>query len=461
MITVSEAYEMKEKIQDLLEQRTFVELKNYLLEQNPVDIAECFDDLDEKEVSLCFRLLEKEIATEVFVNMDSDRQKSLINGLSDARLKEILEEICPDDAADLVGEMPAAVVSRILKHTDKETRDAINVILRYPKNSVGSIMTTEYVSLRRDMTVGEAIAKIRRVGVDKETVYTCYVSEKRKLVGVISVKNLLTANDDEIIENLMTTECISVLTTDDREEAVEKIGKYGFLAIPVLDKEERIVGIVTVDDAMDVMETEASEDIAQMAAILPSEKPYLKTGAVRLWLSRIPWLLLLMLSATLTSKIISTYETALAACAVLTAFIPMIMGTGGNAGGQASVTIIRGLSLDEIRLKDAFWVIWKELRVSLLCGLTLAPFAFLKVMYLDGLHAEPDGVRISLIVSATLFLVVIVAKLVGCILPLLVKVIRLDPAVVANPFITTVVDALALVVYFALASRLIPALAGG
>ena len=458
---MSEAYEMKEKIQDFLEQRTFLELKNYLLEQNPVDIAECFDDLDEKEVSLCFRLLEKELATEVFVNMDSDRQKSLINGLSDARLKEILEEICPDDAADLVGEMPAAVVSRILKHTDKETRDAINVILRYPKNSVGSIMTTEYVSLRRDMTVGEAIAKIRRVGVDKETVYTCYVSEKRKLVGVISVKNLLTANDDEIIENLMTTECISVLTTDDREEAVEKIGKYGFLAIPVLDKEERIVGIVTVDDAMDVMETEASEDIAQMAAILPSEKPYLKTGAVRLWLSRIPWLLLLMLSATLTSKIISSYETALAACAVLTAFIPMIMGTGGNAGGQASVTIIRGLSLDEIRLKDAFWVIWKELRVSLLCGLTLAPFAFLKVMYLDGLHAEPDGVRISLIVSATLFLVVITAKLVGCILPLLVKVIRLDPAVVANPFITTVVDALALVVYFALASRLIPALGGG
>ena len=458
---MSEAYELKEKIHDLLEQRTFVELKNYLLEQNPVDIAESFNDLDEKEVSLCFRLLEKELATEVFVNMDSDRQKLLINGLSDARLKEILEEICPDDAAELIGEMPAAVVSRILKHTDKETRDAINVILRYPKNSVGSIMTTEYVSLRRDMTVGEAISKIRRVGVDKETVYTCYVTEKRKLVGVISVKNLLTANDDEIIENLMTTECISVLTTDDREEAVEKIGKYGFLAIPVLDTEERIVGIVTVDDAMDVMETEASEDIAQMAAILPSEKPYLKTGAVRLWLSRIPWLLLLMLSATLTSKIISSYETALAACAVLTAFIPMIMGTGGNAGGQASVTIIRGLSLDEIRLKDAFWVIWKELRVSLLCGLTLAPFAFLKVMYLDGLYAEPDGVRISLIVAATLFLVVVTAKLVGCILPLLVKVIRLDPAVVANPFITTIVDALALVVYFALASRLIPALAGG
>ena len=458
---MSEAYELKEKIQDFLEQRRFVELKKYLLEQNPVDIAECFDNLGEKEFSLCFRLLAKELATEVFVNMDSDRQKLLIDGLSDAKLKEILEEICPDDAADLVGEMPAGVVSRILKHTDKETREAINAILRYPKNSVGSIMTTEYVSLRRDMTVGEAIAKIRRVGVDKETVYTCYVTEQRRLVGVISVRAILIANDDEIVENLMTTECISVLTTDDREEAVEKIGKYGFLAIPVLDTEERIVGIVTVDDAMDVMETEASEDIAQMAAILPSEKPYLKTSAVRLWISRIPWLLLLMISATLTSKIISSYETALAACAVLTAFIPMIMGTGGNAGGQASVTIIRGLSLDEIRLKDAFWVVWKELRVSLLCGLTLAPFAFLKVMYLDGLYAEPDGVRISLIVSATLFLVVIAAKLVGCLLPLLVKAVRLDPAVVANPFITTVVDALALVVYFALASRLIPALGGG
>ena len=458
---MSEAYELKEQIDDFLEKRAFTELKSYLLEQNPVDIAECFDNLGEKEFSLCFRLLTKELATDVFVNMDSDRQKLLIDGLSDAKLKEILEEICPDDAADLVGEMPAAVVSRILKHTDRETREAINAILRYPKNSVGSIMTTEYVSLRRDMTVSEAIAKIRRVGVDKETVYTCYITEKRKLVGVLSVRRLLIANDEEILENLMTTECISVLTTDNREEAVEKIGKYGFLAIPVLDTEERIVGIVTVDDAMDVMETEASEDIAQMAAILPSEKPYLKTSTVRLWFSRVPWLLLLMISATLTSKIISSYEAALAACAVLTAFIPMIMGTGGNAGGQASVTIIRGLSLDEIRLRDAFWVVWKELRVSLLCGLTLAPFAFLKVMYLDGMYVEADGIRISLIVSATLFLVVIVAKLVGCLLLLLVKAVRLDPAVVANPFITTVVDALALIVYFALASRLIPALAGG
>lgn len=458
---MSESYELHEKISEFLEIRAFIALKGYLSEQNPVDIAEAFDGLEERELSLCFRLLTKELAAEVFINMDTDKQKALIEGFNDARLRELLSEICPDDAADIVEEMPASVVSRILKHTDRETRDAINEILLYPKNSVGSIMTTEYVSLRRDMTVAQAIEKIRRVGMDKETIYTCYVTEKRKLVGVISVRRLLVSKDEDILEDLMTTEYISVLTTDDREEAVDKIGKYGFLAIPVLDKEERIVGIVTVDDAMDVMETEASEDIAQMAAILPTETPYLKTSAIRLWLTRIPWLLLLMISATLTSKIIASYETALAACAALTAFIPMIMGTGGNAGGQASVTIIRGLSLDEIRLKDTFWVVWKELRVALLCGLTLAPFAFLKVMYLDGLYADPDGIRISLIIAATVVFVVVLAKLVGCLLPLLVKTVHLDPAVVANPFITTVVDALALFVYFALASQLIPALSGG
>lgn len=457
---MSETYEIHEMIEELLEGRAYASLKTFLSEQNPVDIAEALNGLKEGEVSLCFRLLAKELAAEVFVNMDTEKQQALIEGFNDARLREVLSEICPDDAADLVGEMPASVVSRILKHTDSETRAAINEILLYPKNSVGSIMTTEYVSLRRDMTVAEAIAKIRSVGVDKETVYTCYVTQKRKLVGIISVRTLLISKDEEILEDIMTTECISVLTTDDRETAVEKIGKYGFLAIPVLDQEERIVGIVTVDDAIDVMESEASEDIAQMAAILPSETPYLKTSAVRLWLTRIPWLLLLMISATLTSKIIASYEVALAACAALTAFIPMIMGTGGNAGGQASVTIIRGLSLDEIRLRDTLLVVWKEMRVALLCGLTLAPFAFLKVMYLDGLYAEPDGIRISLIVSATLLFVVILAKLVGCLLPLIVKAVRLDPAVVANPFITTVVDALALFVYFALASRLIPALAG-
>lgn len=382
----------------------------------------------------------------------------LINGFNDSRLREIVSELYLDDAADLVEEMPAGVVSRILKNTDKETRNAINEILMYPKNSVGSMMTTEYVSLKKSMTVAEAIAKIRRVGVDKETVYTCYVTENRRLLGTVTVKALLLANDDERLIDLMEEDPISVSTLDDREEAAEKISKYDLLALPVLDAESRIVGIITIDDAIDVLETKATEDIAQMAAILPSEKPYLKTSATRLWLSRIPWLLLLMISATVTSSIIASYEAALAACTILTAFIPMLMGTGGNAGSQASVTVIRGLSINEIRLADTLRVIWKEMRVSMLCGLTLVPIAFLKVMYVDGLFREDGGARISFVIAATLFFIVVLAKLVGCVLPLIVKAVRLDPAVVANPFITTVVDALALVVYFALASRLIPAL---
>ncbi len=382
----------------------------------------------------------------------------LINGFNDSRLREIVSELYLDDAADLVEEMPAGVVSRILKNTDKETRNAINEILMYPKDSVGSMMTTEYVSLKKSMTVAEAIAKIRRVGVDKETIYTCYVTENRRLLGTVTVKALLLANDDERLIDLMEEDPISVSTLDDREEAAEKISKYDLLALPVLDAESRIVGIITIDDAIDVLETKATEDIAQMAAILPSEKPYLKTSATRLWLSRIPWLLLLMISATVTSSIIASYEAALAACTILTAFIPMLMGTGGNAGSQASVTVIRGLSINEIRLADTLRVIWKEMRVSMLCGLTLVPIAFLKVMYVDGLFREEGGVRISFVIAATLFFIVVLAKLVGCVLPLIVKAVKLDPAVVANPFITTVVDALALVVYFALASRLIPAL---
>ena len=452
------AYELSEKMTTLLESSDYKELKLLLCEENPIDVAEAFDRLSEQDVSLCFRLLPKEQAAEVFVEMDSDRQKSLIESFNDARLREIINELYLDDAADLVEEMPAGVVSRILKNTDAETRNAINEILLYPKDSVGSMMTTEYVSLKKTMTVSEAFSKIRRVGVDKETVYTCYVTEHRRLIGTVTVKALLFANDDDILEDLMETDPISVFTTDDREEASALISKYDLLALPVLDAESRIVGIVTIDDAMDVLETEASDDIAQMAAIVPSEKPYLKTSAVRLWLSRVPWLLLLMLSATITSKIIASYEAALAACTILTAFIPMLMGTGGNAGSQASVTVIRGLSLDEIHLRDTLRVIWKELRVSILSGLTLMPIAFLKVMYLDGLFREEGGIRIALVISATLFFIVVLAKLVGCVLPLIVKAVKLDPAVVANPFITTIVDALALIVYFALASRLIPAL---
>lgn len=452
------AYELSEKITTLLEASNYKELKPLLCEENPVDVAEAFDLLLEKDVSLCFRLLPKEQAAEVFVEMDSDKQEALIGSFNDARLREIISELYLDDAADLVEEMPAGVVTRILKNTDAETRNAINEILLYPKDSVGSMMTTEYVSLKKTMTVAEAFAKIRRVGVDKETVYTCYVTENRRLIGTVTVKALLFANDDDLLENLMEEDPISALTTDDREEASALISKYDLLALPVIDAESRLVGIITIDDAMDVLETEASDDIAQMAAILPSEKPYLKTSAVRLWLSRVPWLLLLMLSATVTSKIIASYEAALAACTILTAFIPMLMGTGGNAGSQASVTVIRGLSLDEIHLRDTLRVIWKELRVSLLSGLTLMPIAFLKVMYLDGLFREEGGIRIALVISATLFFIVVLAKLVGCVLPLIVKSVKLDPAVVANPFITTIVDALALIVYFALASRLIPIL---
>lgn len=452
------AYELSEKITTLLEASNYKELKPLLCEENPVDVAEAFDLLPEKDVSLCFRLLPKEQAAEVFVEMDSDKQEKLISSFNDARLREIISELYLDDAADLVEEMPAGVVTRILKNTDAETRNAINEILLYPKNSVGSMMTTEYVSLKKTMTVAEAFAKIRRVGVDKETVYTCYVTEHRRLIGTVTVKALLFANDDDLLEDLMEEDPISAFTTDDREEASALISKYDLLALPVIDAESRLVGIITIDDAMDVLETEASDDIAQMAAILPSEKPYLKTSAVRLWLSRVPWLLLLMLSATVTSKIIASYEAALAACTILTAFIPMLMGTGGNAGSQASVTVIRGLSLDEIHLRDTLRVIWKELRVSLLSGLTLMPIAFLKVMYLDGLFREEGGIRIALVISATLFFIVVLAKLVGCVLPLIVKSVKLDPAVVANPFITTIVDALALIVYFALASRLIPIL---
>ena len=452
------SYELSEKITTLLEATNYKELKPLLCEENPVDVAEAFDLLPEKDVSICFRLLPKEQAAEVFVEMDSDKQEKLIGSFNDARLREIISELYLDDAADLVEEMPAGVVTRILKNTDAETRNAINEILLYPKNSVGSMMTMEYVSLKKTMTVAEAFAKIRRVGVDKETVYTCYVTENRRLIGTVTVKALLFANDDDLLENLMEEDPISALTTDDREEASALISKYDLLALPVIDAESRLVGIITIDDAMDVLETEASDDIAQMAAILPSEKPYLKTSTVRLWLSRVPWLLLLMLSATVTSKIIASYEAALAACTILTAFIPMLMGTGGNAGSQASVTVIRGLSLDEIHLRDTLRVIWKELRVSLLSGLTLMPIAFLKVMYLDGLFREEGGIRIALVISATLFFIVVLAKLVGCVLPLIVKAVKLDPAVVANPFITTIVDALALIVYFALASRLIPIL---
>ena len=452
-------YELHEMIGNCLETKDFKGLREALLREEPVDIAQAMDGFSEKEIPLIFRLLPKETAAEVFVEMESDAQELLLGSFNDRELRAILDELYLDDAADIIEEMPANVVARMLKNTDAETRGMLNQILLYPEDSAGSIMTPEYVSLRRGMTVTQAFEKIRREGVDKETIYTCYVTENRRLVGIVSAKTLMISPPDAVVGDLMISDYIAVKTTDDRELAAEMIKKYDFLALPVLDTEERLVGIVTVDDAIDVMEAEATADIEQMAAIVPADKPYLKTGVFRSFPSRIPWLMLLMVSATFTSKIISSYESALATCAMLTAFIPMIMDTGGNAGGQASVTIIRGLSLGEIDIRDALRVVWKEIRVAFLCGVALAPVVFLKTMFVDGLHGEPDGVLISLVVSATLIFVIVIAKLVGCLLPLLVKAVHLDPAVVANPFITTIVDALALIVYFALASRFVPALA--
>ena len=400
---------------------------------------------------MLFRLLPKELAAETFVEMDEDAEEMLITGFSDNELKEVIDELYVDDAVDLVEEMPANVVMRILRQADPDMRKMINEILNYPEDSAGSIMTTEYVSLRSTMTVEEAIKRIRRTGVDKETIYTCYVTEpSRKLIGSVSIRTLLFAEDKEYIGDIMEQNVISVHTLDDQEEVAQTLNKYDLLALPVVDRENRLVGIVTVDDAMYVMQEEATEDIEIMAAITPSDKPYLKTGVFETWRQRIPWLLLLMVSATFTGMIITSFEDALAAQVVLTAFIPMLMDTGGNSGSQASVTIIRGLSLNEIKFRDLPRVLWKEMRVALLCGITLAAANFCKLMWFDRV-----GVWVSLVVSLTLIVTVFFAKIVGSALPILSKKVGFDPAVMASPFITTIVDAISLIIYFQIASLLL------
>ena len=439
-----------EKITQLCEAKDMRALALMLDELNPVDIAEAFDGLSMKDTALAYRLLPKEKAAEVFVELDSEKQQKLIEIFSDKELKETVNELYVDDTVDIIGEMPATVVAKILKNTSPDMRRMINEILLYPEDSAGGIMTPEYVSLKRSFTVAEAFDKIRSEGVDKETVYTCYVTENRKLVGIVTVKSMLLSTPDTKIEDIMEQHVISVYTHDDKEKAAEMIGKYGLLALPVVDMENRLVGIVTVDDAIGVMQEEAAEDMEIMAAISPSEKPYMKTGVFQIWKKRVPWLLLLMVSATLTSKIISSFENALAACVALTAFIPMLMDTGGNAGSQASVSVIRGLSMDEIAPRDAFKVLFKEVRVSLLCAVTLAPVAFLKVLLVDR-----ETIAVSATVALTLFFTVCVAKVVGCLLPLLAKKLKLDPAVMASPLITTLVDALSLSLYFAFASRIL------
>lgn len=442
----------------LLNGKRFPALRAGLCDLAPTDIAEIIAELEPLQRSILFRLLPKELAAEVFVELESDLQQELIASFTDAELRLILDELFVDDTVDIIEEMPANVVKRILRNCDTESRTAINEILKYPEDSAGSIMTTEYVDLKRNMTVDQAFSYIREVAIDKETIYTCYVTDaNRCLIGVVSVKNLLLADRSAIVGDIMEDHVISVSTLEDRESTAQLIGKYDVLALPVVDAEDRLVGIVTVDDAIDVIHEETEEDFAKMAAITPDETPYLKMSVFGIWRARIPWLMLLMISATFTGMIITSFEEALARVVVLTAFIPMLMDTGGNSGSQASVTVIRGLSLGEIKFKDTLRVVWKEMRVSVLCAASLSAVAFLKIYLVDGLLLHTAGITfwVMLTVSATLFLTVVCAKLIGCTLPLLAKKLGFDPAVMASPIITTLVDAISLLVYFGMATVLL------
>ena len=457
---MAERFEIVEKaLLKMLDEKKYASLRDILVTMNPSDVAGLFDGLEEKQIPVMFRLLPKEQAAETFVEMEPEAQQLLIQGFSDNELREVLDELYVDDAADLVEEMPANVVRRILTQADPEMRSSINQILRYPENSAGALMTMEYVSLRLDMTVEESILRIRRQGVDKETIYTCYVlSADRTLQGIVTVKDLLLAeSDDTEIKEIMTENVISVTTQDDQEEVAKMFSKYNFLALPVVDTEKRMVGIVTFDDAMDVMEEEATEDMEIMAAMTPSEKSYLKSTPFDLYKHRIPWLMLLMVSATFTGMIISSFESALALLPALTAFIPMLMDTGGNCGSQSSVTVIRALSLDELALSDVFTVLWKEVRTAVLCGISLAAVCFLKVLLVDRLlmHNESISLSVDLVICLALGVTVVMAKMVGCTLPLLAKRLGFDPAVMASPFITTIVDALSLLVYFLFAKTIL------
>ena len=447
----NKTYSMEQTITTLLEEKKYPTLRDILITMNPVDIALLFAELPQEKLPLLFRLLPKEAAAETFVEMDEDSQQLLIQGFSDNELKDVISELYVDDAVDLVEEMPANVVQRILRQADPETRTMINEILKYPEDSAGSIMTTEYVNLRPSMTVDDAIKHIRRNGVDKETINTCYVTDKnRKLIGIISLRTLLINDESEDIQDLMEENVISAQTLDDQENVTKLFKKYDLNALPVVDNENRLVGIITVDDAIDVMQEETTEDMEIMAGMLPSEKPYLRTGIFETWRNRIPWLMLLMISATFTGQIIASFENALATQVVLTAYIPMLMDTGGNCGSQASVTVIRGLSLNEINYVDTLKVLWKEIRVALLCGVTLAITNFAKLLVFD--HID---IMVAAVVCLTMLCTVLCAKIIGCLLPILCKRLGFDPAVMSSPFITTIVDALSLLIYFNIATALL------
>ena len=440
-----------------LEKKQYVKVRDSITDLQPMDIAYIMEAMPEDTMPVMFRLLPKELAAEVFVELDPDSQENLITGFSRTELKEVLDELYLDDAVDIVEEMPANVVKRILTASDPEVRKSINEILQYPEDSTGSIMTTEYIDMKRNMTVEDALKRIRRVGQDMETISVMYVIDKdRHLLGYAAIRTLLLADEDATMGEIMDRNVVSAQTLDDQEETARKFEKYDFLAMPVVDKENRLVGIVTIDDAIDVLTEETTEDIERMAAISPSYKPYLKTGIFETVKSRVPWLLLLMVSATFTGQIISSFEDALSAVTILTAYIPMLMDTGGNAGSQASVTIIRGISLDEISIKDIFKVIWKEIRVAVCVGAILAAANFAKLMLVDKmLFHNPITTQVALVICLTLIVTVFAAKLVGCSLPLIAKRIGFDPAVMASPFITTIVDAISLMIYFRFATILL------
>ena len=440
MDTIKEVREILE----LLESKQYTVLRQRLSEMNEADVAVLMEELEEKDMLKIFRILPKDMAADVFSYMEVDSQQYIITSLSEKDAADIIDNLMADDATDLLEEMPANIVKRLLASASPETRRDINHLLRYPEDSAGSIMTVEFVDLKENLTVEQAIQRIRNIGVDSETINICYVLDSRRtLLGTVALRYLLLSQPDEIIGDIMHENVVHIHTLMDQEEVARQFQKYDFIAMPVVDNENRLVGIVTVDDVVDIMEEEATEDIEKMAAIVPSDKPYMKTGVWETYKKRIPWLLLLMISATFTGKIISSFEDALSACVVLTAYIPMLMDTGGNAGGQASVTIIRGLSLNEIEFRDMFRIIWKEVRVAVVCGVTLGVANFAKLILMD--HVT---VTVAIVICATLIATVFIAKVVGCTLPMFAKKVGWDPAVMASPFITTTVDALSLLVYF-------------
>ena len=447
-----------DELTELLNKRDMKQLKQRMEELNEFDVAEFLAEIDDNQMPMVFRLLSKETAAEVFANFDTPEQEKIINSITDSELSGIIEELYVDDAVDMMEELPANVVKRVMRAARPETRNLINQYLRCPDNSAGSIMTSEFVDLKKYMNVKEAFARIRRIGEDKETIYICFVtSADRKLEGIVTVKDLLLADDDTVLEDLMDRNVIFASTTEDQESVSEKFSDYDLMALPVVDGEGRLVGIVTVDDIIDVMEQETTEDFEKMAGILPSDKPYSRTSTVEMWKNRIPWLLFLMLSATFTSMILTSFEDMLAVQAGLVAFIPMLMGTGGNSGAQASTAVIRSLSLGDTEPRDALRVMWKEWRVSVLCGLTLALVNFFKMLLLDGmiLHNDSVTVTVAATVSLSVLFIVMFAKVVGSALPILAEKLGVDPAVMANPLISTVTDAVSLLIYIYVAKLIL------